>query len=801
MDGVDGLTTGQGCLSVGKTLSVAETIALTVTSNVLAVKAVIVVAVTVQGTIASLAVTSGVKVILGTSVLRSWLRNGVGLALDLGRRRNISALLGRTNREDRALPLVTLASKLLVLGSLGADTAGKVNVGENAVLLGDSDVGLLVSSNRLSLLLVLGELLLGSVVVTVVNVGSLLRVVLSLSGGTISLLLDLEEQLIKLVALILNSLLNSLLQRRADNLQHERLEDREEKLVVGLLHLNLKLGKVNIDLLNLEVVLTILLVGSRHLHLEREAVAREDDVSNTSVHLDTGNLDLHGLVALVGNLLAAPAEVVLAGDLENVRSEVVTLKNKVLNDGIELRIGVLNSRDGDVSNVLEGSRKDDIPQVLEQMRLEDRLTILVVAKILEQLLERLGKGMVLSVLIELVGKELDLIDDTVGVASVLVTEEVSALVVQLIPLASGLILKDVTLLKEASADVRVHGLEPVLELAVVISIAVDLADSLPEVLGGGTIGETLNDGAEVTLGGVETTAGILSSLGRSLANSAGVTAVGLGQAEESLNGFGVILVLLALKNHLLETPDGLLLALLGHLLVEVVASLVAVLLVLLKDALLGLGINLVVKLVLGSLNSSVLASLRIGLTSGVTGLIGGSGNTRALLVLLSGGSAVNASGSNVLSILLGVSTVDALGLVLEVLLGEVRSLVPDVVLSRLIELLKLLLRRSDLGSSVGSSITSHIAEKNSSIREKLSELSVSDEQLAKGPQALKSLVTILLGSVLADRRVGGVDALGIELGGLPDKVLDQVALVLGEKEMLGLLDSIGGILNQLLTIG
>jgi hypothetical protein len=263
------------------------------------------------------------------------------------------------------------------------------------------------------------------------------------------------------------------------------------------------------------------------------------------------------------------------------------------------------------------------------MRLEDRLAILVVTKILEQLLERLSKGVVLSVLVELVGKELDLIDDTVGVASVLVTEEVSALIVQLIPLASGLLLKDVTLLKEASTDVRVHGLEPVLELAVVISIAVDLADGLPEILGGSTVGETLKDGAEITLGGVETTAGILSSVGRSLANSAGVAAVGLSQAEESLDGLGVVLVLLALKDHLLEAPDSLVLALLGHLLVKIVASLVAVLLVLLKDGLLCLGIDLVVKLGLGSLHSSVLAGLRVGLTSSVTGSTCGSGHTRA----------------------------------------------------------------------------------------------------------------------------------------------------------------------------
>lgn len=835
LNGVHSLTSHRG-LSDREVLSAIArlTIAETVASKVLAVNTTvhtIDVAIAVHGTVTSLlvAIAGRVEVVVRTSVLRTKVGDRVSLALDLGRRRNVGALLGRANGEDRALPLVTLAGKLLVLGGLGADATREVDVGEDAVLLGHGNVGLLVGSDFLSLLLLLGELLLSGVVVAVVDVRSVLRVVLGLSRSTVGLLLHLVEDLVKLVALILDSLLNSLLQRGSDDLEHDGLQHREEQLVVGLLDLDLDLRKVNVNLLDLEVVLAILLVGGGDLHLKGKAIAGEDNVNNTligdggesllavdvvahvtEIHLDASNLDLHGLMVLVGNLLATPAEVVLAGNLQDIGSEVVTLEDKVLDDSIELRVGVLNSGNGDVGNVLQGSRDNDIPQVLEQMGLEDRLAVLVVTKVLEQLCQRLSKGVVLRILVELVGEELDLVNNTVGVAAVLVAEEVSTLIVELIPLTGGLVLQNVALLKEASADVRVHRLEPILELAVVISVLVDLADSLPKILGGGTVGESLNDSAEVALSGTETTTGVLSSVGRSLANGATVAAVSLSQTEESLDGLGVVLVLLALKNHLLEAPDSLVLALLRHLLVEVVVGLAAVLLVALEDVLLGLRVDLVVELLLGSLLGGTLASLGVGLASGVASGIsrcarggrnvarlGASGDLRvvhALLVglevtllialnglLLSRSSRVDTSGSDVLGILLRVATVNALGLLLEVLLGEIRGLMPDIVLSRLVQLLELLLRGTNTGSSVGSGITSHVAEENSGIGEKLSELTVGDEKLTKSPQTLKGLVTVLLGNILADRSVGCVDVLGVELSSLVDEVLDQVALVLGKE--------------------
>ena len=68
------------------------------------------------------------------------------------------------------------------------------------------------------------------------------------------------------------------------------------------------------------------------------------------------------------------------------------------------------------------------------MRLERSLAILVVSKVEEEFLDGLAESLVLWVLIELVGKELYLIQDAVGVIAVAVTEQKLSLVVEVVPL-------------------------------------------------------------------------------------------------------------------------------------------------------------------------------------------------------------------------------------------------------------------------------------------------------------------------------------------------------------------------------
>ena len=76
-------------------------------------------AIAVQGTVgSSVGVTVGCG---GVGALGA--HGGMGLALNLRNSGNVIALLSAANGEDRALPSLTLAGQLAVLGSLGADTA------------------------------------------------------------------------------------------------------------------------------------------------------------------------------------------------------------------------------------------------------------------------------------------------------------------------------------------------------------------------------------------------------------------------------------------------------------------------------------------------------------------------------------------------------------------------------------------------------------------------------------------------------------------------------------------------------
>ena len=78
-------------------------------------------------------------------------------------------------------------------------------------------------------------------------------------------------------------------------------------------------------------------------------------------------------------------------------------------------------------------------------------------------------------------------------------------------------------------------------------------------------------------------------------------------------------------------------------------------------------------------------------------------------------------------------------------------------------------------------IASHVTEKNSGIREKLPELAIGDEERAKSAQTFESVVAVLPCCVLINRGIGAVGAGGADVLSLPDEVLEEVALVLGEK--------------------
>ena len=386
-------------------------------------------------------------------------------------------------------------------------------------MLGHGNVDTLLGGRGLELLLLLltlAHLLLEGSEVALVDVLDVLRVrvALGLSRSPVGLLLGSVEHGVKLVHVLANLLLDDLLDDGAHHLEQEGLEETEEKLVVGLLQLDVQVGDVNVNVVDLEEVSLVravgLLVRGLHSDLEAQASTAHEDVHDTLVSntgkalllldvvrdiaeiaLDAGDRQHDLVLVAVLDLLATPAPVVVAAELEDVGSKVVTLNDKVLHDGIHHGVRVLNTRDGNVADVLEEGREDDISQVLDQVRLELGLAVGVVSEVVEELVHRLGESLVLRVVVKLLGEELNLVSDLVGVVPVAVAEQELALVVELVPLGVGVILDDVTLLLQAAADEPVHVGEPALELGVLLGIAVDLVDRVGEVVERGGVGETL----------------------------------------------------------------------------------------------------------------------------------------------------------------------------------------------------------------------------------------------------------------------------------------------------------------------
>lgn len=80
-------------------------------------------------------------------------------------------------------------------------------------------------------------------------------------------------------------------------------------------------------------------------------------------------------------------------------------------------------------------------------------------------------------------------------------------------------------------------------------------------------------------------------------------------------------------------------------------------------------------------------------------------------------------------------------------------------------------------------------------------MAVGDEESAKRTETLESLVAVLLSGSLVNRGVGLGGIARANLLSLPNEVLNEVALVLGQEQELGLLDNLLEVCGELLTLG
>ncbi len=82
------------------------------------------------------------------------------------------------------------------------------------------------------------------------------------------------------------------------------------------------------------------------------------------------------------------------------------------------------------------------------------------------------------------------------------------------------------------------------------------------------------------------------------------------------------------------------------------------------------------------------------------------------------------------------------------------------------------------------------------IRTELPELTIREYKRAKCPQAIKSLIPVLLSGAFVDWCSWQLGLATGDLASLIDEILQQVALVLGQKKDLGLLDDIAKVSDK-----
>ena len=75
--------------------------------------------------------------------------------------------------------------------------------------------------------------------------------------------------------------------------------------------------------------------------------------------------------------IRAVLEVVVGADLDDVGEEVAARKHEVLDDNVERVVGVLDARDGNISELIDERGQDLLTNITPKLRLELEVTIAV----------------------------------------------------------------------------------------------------------------------------------------------------------------------------------------------------------------------------------------------------------------------------------------------------------------------------------------------------------------------------------------------------------------------------------------
>lgn len=130
--------------------------------------------------------------------------------------------------------------------------------------------------------------------------------------------------------------------------------------------------------------------------------------------------------------------------MDKVREEVRTGKDQVLNNQIDAVVGVFSAGDGDIADLLEKHREQDLSNIVPKLGLESKVTFMVEEQVLAKSLDVVTKSDVERVLTKGSEPNLELIEKKLLVGLVLILEESSARLSKLPGLTVRVLVEDVT---------------------------------------------------------------------------------------------------------------------------------------------------------------------------------------------------------------------------------------------------------------------------------------------------------------------------------------------------------------------
>lgn len=239
-------------------------------------------------------------------------------------------------------------------------------------------------------------------------------------------------------------------------------------------------------------------------------------------------------------------------DVDNVGEKVRTRKDQVLNNQVDAVVGVLSAGNGDVADLLEKHRDQDLSNIVPKLGLESKVTFVVEEQVFEESLDVVTKSDVERVFAKGCEPDLELVEKKFLVGLVLLLEESSARLSKLLGLTVRILVEDVTGLKKHSVHVVVESGEPFAELRVVLNVGVDLVESRKDVVERLAVGKSFEKGSELDSGVAHgrVVGNGLGRLGALVGNVLSVTSVVLEGVKEPSHGLLVVLVTLAFDDNL-----------------------------------------------------------------------------------------------------------------------------------------------------------------------------------------------------------------------------------------------------------